>query len=83
MTEPTQYVFPQTVTRLYEKKVVKAVHVVDKGGPNQHEVVEMEELGWVIVIGTTGYLVENKPDYVVGEQVEVVIRKPYMADCGS
>lgn len=68
------YVFPQLVTRVYEKNIVKAVHIVDKGGPNQHEEIETERLGWVMVIGTQGYLMEEQPPFQVGEEVEVVIR---------
>ena len=74
MTKPIAYIFPQTVTRVYEKTVVTAVHIRDKGGPNEHEEVQIDKLGWVMVIGTTGYLVPDKPDYAVGEEVEVVIR---------
>lgn len=74
MTERVAYVFPQQVMRVYEKQVVKAVHIRDKGGPNEQEVIEVENIGWVIVVGTTGYLVPDKPDFVVGQDVEVVIR---------
>jgi hypothetical protein len=68
------YVFPQQVTRIYEKQVVKAVHIRDKGGPNEHEEVEVENVGWMIVVGTIGYLVPDKPVFSVGQDVEVVIR---------
>lgn len=74
MAEPIAYVFPQEVTRIYEKQVVKAVHIRNKGGPDEHEEIELENLGWVIVVGTIAYLVPDKPDYNVGQKVEVVLR---------
>lgn len=74
MTEPTAYVFPQVVTRIYEKEVVKAVHIRDKGGPNQIEEIEVQKVGWVVVVGDIGYLIPEKPNYDVGQLVDVIIR---------
>lgn len=74
MTEPAAYVFTDRVTRVYEKQVIKAVHIRDKGGPNQHEEVETENIGWVLVVGAVGYLVPEKPGFVPGQEVEIVIR---------
>ena len=70
----TTYVFPQIVTRIYEKELIKSVRIRDKGKPSECTDIAVEKLGWVIVIGSVGYVVPDKPDFDIGQEVEVVIR---------
>ena len=73
--EAIAYVFEQKVTRIYEKQVIKTVHIRNKGEANEREEIEYENVGWVLVLDrTTGYLFSEKPDFDIGQIVEIVIR---------
>jgi len=74
MAEPATYVFKQRVTQIYEKETILEAHIINKGTPEQGVETKVQKLGWVIVIGTTGYLLPEKPDYKIGQAVEIVIR---------